>query len=136
MLAEPIWLLVALLSGCAIALSIAMLRRARRAARLAQLARATGWMFSPTDRFQLAERVASLVPVPGAADVVVSDVLYRADLAGRSYIARVDFTVGTFSRRVRRTMVGRLSEATDQLSWCAGEGGCGCDCYDRAVNAG
>ncbi|HMO24867.1 MAG TPA: hypothetical protein PKB10_01225, partial [Tepidisphaeraceae bacterium] len=109
MFADPKWLLIALLAGCTGALAFALIRRTRRTTRLARLARATGWMFSPSDRFQLAERVAPLIPVPGAADVVVSDVLYRADPAGRSYIARVDFTVGTFSRRVRRTMVGRLS---------------------------
>lgn len=59
------------------ALAVSAGVRVWRSAWVARLARAEGMQFSALDRFELTNRVAMAMPVPGASEVHVHDVMYR-----------------------------------------------------------
>lgn len=60
--------------------------------------------FAPDDRFRIAPRVAELLPVPGAADVRVYDVIYGKEQNRYHFIFSVEWTEGVvrWKRRVQR----------------------------------
>jgi hypothetical protein len=99
----PTQLLVLMLLVTAGALAAQARARVRRAARLRALASREKAHYSPVDRFGLGPRVAKHFPVPGVADVRVSDLLYRSDERGHRYVFTVDYTRGVLGvkRRVR-----------------------------------
>ena len=103
----PTQLLVGVLLLTAGALAVHVRRRARRAATPRALAERTRMHYSPRDRFGLAARVARYFPVPGVADVRVSDLLYRSDEQGHRYVFTADHTRGVLGakRRVRSVVL-------------------------------
>ena len=112
----PPILLLCLLMGVTAAASIAdALARHARARRLSELG--TGWRlrYTPIDRFQLTARVAAVFPTPGAADVVVRDVLYGQEGEGTTgalrYLFTVEYTTGVLRTKRRRSAVGTVVEA-------------------------
>jgi hypothetical protein len=78
------------------------------ARRLSRIGHAHGMLHARADRFDLARRISERLPVPGAADVRVSDVLYCSRDNCYRYVFTVDYTIGLIHghRRVRR--VGSL----------------------------
>lgn len=66
--------------------------------------------FTAEDRFQLAPRVASGFPIPGAADVLVCDLIYRQEDAGFRYLFTVEYTLGVLRTKRRRTGAGMVVE--------------------------
>jgi hypothetical protein len=80
------------------------IRRARRKA-LTALARSWQMHYTPRDIFQLAPRIAPLLPVPGAADVHVTDLIYGTEPAGHRYIFCAEYTVGVVRAKRRRRCV-------------------------------
>jgi hypothetical protein len=107
----PILVLILLfaITGVA-ALADAYVRRAR-AARLAGVAKAWQMSFTAEDRFQLTPRIAAHFPLPGAADVVVRDLVYGQEEAGRfRYYFTIEYTLGVLRTKRRRVAVGMLVE--------------------------
>ena len=87
--------------------------RERRAGRLETLARSWQMRFAPEDRFGLAAPVAGLLPVPGAADVVVRDVAYTEDAGAYRYLFTVEYTVGVLRAKHRRVSAAFVTEARE-----------------------
>jgi hypothetical protein len=96
-----LWLTIA---TTAIAAGAQFLRRQARTRRLRQLAARQSMHYSPGDRFRFASKVAEHFPVPGAADVRVSDVIYGSRDELHRYVFAVDYTRGVVrtKRRLRR----------------------------------
>jgi hypothetical protein len=112
----PPILLLCLLMGVTAAASIAdALARHARARRLTELGAAWRLRYTPVDRFQLTARVAAVFPTPGAADVVVRDVLYGqagdGSAGGLRYLFTVEYTTGVLRTKRRRSAVGTAVEA-------------------------
>jgi hypothetical protein len=109
-LLDPLHLLAGLAIAVVAAALVSRLRRRRRSGRLASLAAASGWMFSHEDRFDLAPRIAGLALDPGAADVVVNDVLYHRDEGGVAFVFSVHYTLGVIRSRRRVHRVAAVRE--------------------------
>jgi hypothetical protein len=109
----PPILLLCLLLGVTAAASIAdALARHARARRLSGLAAAWKLRFTPEDRFRLTPRVAMQFPTPGAADVVVRDVVYGQEAGGIfRYLFTIEYTVGVLRTKRRRAAVGMVVES-------------------------
>lgn len=81
-----------------------------RSNRLRKLAHAQRARYSATDRFNLAPRIADSLPEPGAADVLVRDLMYRGGESGHDYVFTVVYTVGTITGAKRRRRVALAHE--------------------------
>jgi hypothetical protein len=119
----PPILLLCLLLGVTAAASIAdALARHARARRLSALAGRWDLRFTPEDRFGLTPRVAAEFPTPGAADVVVRDLVYGQEAGGGlRYLFTIEYTVGVLRTKRRRSAVGMAVEAASGGSTTAGE---------------
>jgi hypothetical protein len=107
----PILLLGVLLAVTCAALTIDALMRRSRSTRLAALASDWQMRFTSDDRFQLAPKIAGRFPTPGAADVVVRDVMYTQETSGCfRYLFTVEYTTGVLRTKRRRTGVGMVVE--------------------------
>ena len=79
----------------------------RRHGKLAKLARAWEMQFVAEDRLMIGPRIAPHLPIVGAADVVVSDLMYATEKGRRRYLFTCEFGVGVVSaRRRQRRVVG------------------------------
>lgn len=107
----PYQFLVVTLLITAGALAAQFRGRRRQAAELRDLGARHGMHYSRLDRFALAPRVAQHFPVPGAADVRVSDLLYRSDETAHYYVFTVDYTRGVLGTKSRHRAVARMTEA-------------------------
>jgi hypothetical protein len=109
----PILLLCLLMGVTAAASIVDALARHARARRLSGLGAAWRLRYTPVDRFQLTARVAAVFPTPGAADVVVRDVLYGQEGSGGAlrYLFTVEYTTGVLRTKRRRSAVGTAVEA-------------------------
>jgi len=116
-----LFLLAALGLTAAAAVVDAALRRAR-SARVAALAADCKLRFTPLDRFQLTPRVAARFPIPGAADIVIRNLVYGQEPAGGfRYVFTVEYTLGVLRTKRRRASAAMLVEAppnaTDRQSF-------------------
>jgi len=109
----PILVLLLLLAITAAAFIADAFMRKRRATRLAAMAAQWQMRFTAEDPFQLTPRIAAHFPIPGAADVVVRDLVYgQEDTAGRfRYFFTIEYTLGVLRTKRRRVAVGMLVEA-------------------------
>jgi hypothetical protein len=89
----------------------ALLRRSLRS-KLAALAKEWQMHYSPDDRFQLADRVAEMLPQPGAARVQVADLIYGNEGDGYRYVFSASFTLGVLCGRKRRMHVATFRESS------------------------
>jgi hypothetical protein len=111
-LIPPLLFLAALAVGTAAAVAIAHVLRTARSARVAELAARWELRFTADDRFQLTPRVAAQLPHPGAADVLVRDLIYGQQPSGAlRYYFTVEYTVGVVRTKRRRVAVGTLLES-------------------------
>jgi hypothetical protein len=90
------------------------LRGRQREHSLEELAKQWQMHYSPRDVFNLAPRIASRLPVPGAADVRVCDLIYGNEPAGHRYIFVAQFSVGVVKSKSRRQLVATLLEPRDR----------------------
>jgi hypothetical protein len=109
------WLSPLLLLGILLCISIlayagSVAWRQRRRGQLARLAREWHMQYSPGDVFQLAGRVAPGLPVIGAADVRVHDVIYGSEPGGYRCIFSAEYTAGVVRSRSRRRCVISILE--------------------------
>jgi len=108
---SPILLLIVLIATSAVAAVVAAWMRRTRRRQLAALASQWEMHFTPDDAFQLTPRVAAHFPMPGAADVVVRDLVYGQEDGGRlRYLFTVEYTTGVLRTKRRRTAVAMLVE--------------------------
>lgn len=113
------WVAAALTLGVYGAYGIVRRRRQRL---IAALARQWQMHYSPNDVFNLAPRIASRLPVPGAADVRVRDLLYGTEPAGHRCIFCAEYTVGVVRSRKRRWSVLSVFEPrgrSDAPGWAS-----------------
>ena len=112
----PLYLLLALLGLTAVALVREHKKRRHLRETLRAMAAGARMNFSPADQFRLTSRVVEIFPVPGAAAVVLHDLLYSSDGGRYRYLFTVDYTVGVVrsKRRVRR--VAAFSEPRDRAA--------------------
>jgi hypothetical protein len=111
--------LTILIALTAVALALTVVRRRRVERALRAVAAELGMNYAADDRFRLAPRVAPLLGCPGAATVVVYDLLYGVHAQGRRYLFAVDYTAGTVRMKKRRCAVAMLVEhdgAPDELT--------------------
>lgn len=110
----PILVLLLLLVITAAAFVADAYLRRRRAARLAAMAAQWQMRFTAEDPFQLTPRIAAHFPIPGAADVVVRDLVYGQEdtASGRfRYFFTIEYTLGVLRTKRRKIAVGMLVEA-------------------------
>ena len=113
----PILLLIALIVITAAAAGAAALLRKVRRAKLAAIASSWQMRFTAEDAFQLTPRVAARFPTPGAADVVVKDLVYGQESDGCfRYFFTVEYTVGVIRTKRRRSAVAMLVEQGQSFS--------------------
>jgi hypothetical protein len=113
----PILLLCFLMAVTAAASIADALARHGRARRLSALAMAWRLRYTTDDRFELTPRVAAEFPTPGAAYVVVRDVVYGREAGGIvRYFFTIEYTVGVLRTKRRRSAVGMVVDG--------GEGKC------------
>lgn len=99
-------------TAVALALEFVSRRRVRRGLR--RLAAEWRMTYSRFDSLRLTPRVAARFPLPGAANVRVSDVIYGTEHDRYRYIFLTEFTTGTVSAKRRRTRVATFSEPRDR----------------------
>jgi hypothetical protein len=108
----PIVLLLALIAITAVAAFVSSLQHKSRSAKLALLATSWKMRYTAADRLQLTLRVASRFPIPGAADIVVRDLIYRQEDAGCfRYLFTVEYTTGVVRTKHRRVSVAMMVES-------------------------
>jgi hypothetical protein len=91
--------------------SIAARRRRRTLRRLAAEWRMT---YSRFDSLRLTPKVARSFPIPGAANLRVTDVIYGIDHERYRYVFRAEFTTGTVRSKRRSARVATFSEPRDR----------------------
>jgi hypothetical protein len=89
---------------------ISRILRRRRQRHLSSLARDWQMHYSRRDVFHLAARVASHLPVPGAAEVRVCDLIYGTEDGGYRYIFSAQFTAGVVQSKSRKRVVVSVLE--------------------------
>src|SRR5437762_1933315 len=91
----------------------AILRRIHRR-KLERLATEWKMHYSPDDRFRLAGRVAEMLPIPGAAQVRVMDLIYGNEKDGYRYLFSASFTEGVIRTKRRNVRVASFRETRDR----------------------
>jgi hypothetical protein len=113
---SPFFAMLALLAVTAGAAWAGRVIRSRRSARVAALAAAWRMSYTRSDRFDITPTVAARFPTPGAADIVLRDLIYAPGPdagAGLRYLFTVEYTTGVLRTKRRRMGVGMLVERTD-----------------------
>lgn len=114
-----------LLILCATILGVAAgvwdLVRGRRGRAVRSLAAEFQMNYSAGDRFHLADRVAALLPCPGAADVQVSDLLYGRGETSYRYVFTAHYTTGVVLTKRRVGQVIRFIEPQQRDDGAGGE---------------
>jgi hypothetical protein len=109
---SPLAFLLCLVALTALAAGLSQGARRKNSRALAALARQWQMRFLPDDRFHLAPRVAHGLPVPGAADVVVKDLIYgQDDESALRYFFTVEYTTGVLRGKRRHVAAATLTEA-------------------------
>lgn len=113
---SPYDLLVALI--CLTALAYAADRILRRRTRRAVRGLAAAWRmnFGPFDNLRLTPRVAPRFPVPGAAAVVVRNVVYGVVDGYWHYVFTAEFTVGAVGAHRRVVRAAHFTEPRDRTA--------------------
>src|SRR5438132_1606449 len=70
--------------------------------------------YSRNDRFRLGDRVAEMLPIPGAARVRISNLIYGNEDAGYRYFFRASFTEGVVRGKRRQARIATFRESRDQ----------------------
>lgn len=107
----PTSLLFLMIALTGVAIVISTVSRRSRERRIRALAREWDMQYSRRDVFNLASRVASRLPVPGAADVRVRDLIYGVEHGGHRCIFSAEYTAGVVRSKTRRQCVLSVLEA-------------------------
>lgn len=113
--------------------------RLRQRRRLRALSRQLRMQYISFDRFRIAPRLGSLLPIPGCSDVEVIDVIYGNATGGRHrYLFTVAYTAGVIRTKRRVVRVGALLEPVrghdkPERFVLLDEPGCGPTAYQNAL---
>jgi hypothetical protein len=110
------------LAATAAAVAAERIYRRRRQRALAALARQWNMHYSARDLFRLAEQVAPRLPVVGAGDVFVEDVIYGVEEEFHRYVFSVAYTLGLVHARRRVVRAASFREPRqhrDPSRWSA-----------------
>ena len=66
--------------------------------------------YSGSDQLRVAAKLAGRLPVPGAADLYVTDVIYGGQAETYRYWFTAEYTIGAVRAKRRQVRVGTLSE--------------------------
>ena len=94
LLRNPLLFLAALVFITAFSFLTHRLIRSRHKRRVRAIAAEWGMRYAQADLFQLASRVAGRLPVPGAADIRVLDIVYATQGDCHRYVFTVEYTRG------------------------------------------
>jgi hypothetical protein len=116
---SPLTFLLALVGLTALAIALSEVARRRNSRAVAALARRWDMRFLTDDRFHLAPRVAQGLAVPGAADVVVKDLIYAptpaptttTNASALRYFFTVEYTTGVLRAKRRHVAAATLTES-------------------------
>jgi hypothetical protein len=106
----PLLLLGSLLALTALALVVHKILRHGIKRRLRQLAGDWKMGYVERDLFHLAPRIATIIPVPGAADLRVIDVIYGSQGKTHRYLFTAEYTRGVVGRHEREQRVMTFAE--------------------------
>jgi hypothetical protein len=109
----PLTFLATMLAFTGGALLVNALSRSRRAAVLRDLAKSWQMRYVGRDPFHLALKISRRFPIPGAADLVVADLVYGSEPGRHRYIFTVQYTQGVVRTKSRRWCVATFSEPRD-----------------------
>lgn len=111
---SPAVVLVVLVALSVLAALIDKASRRRRKRALRQLAVQWQMTYSATDQLRVAAKVVARLPVPGAADVYVTDVIYGGEGDSYRYWFTAEYTIGAVRVKRRQVRVGTFSEPRDR----------------------
>ena len=109
----PLLLLALLLALTLMAWAGHALIEQRRIRALRELAGRWQMRFVREDLFQLGRRLGGQVPVPGAADVRVLDVIYGAEGSAHRYVFTLEYTLGAVGRHRREARAATFQDSSD-----------------------
>jgi hypothetical protein len=110
MYVTPMQFLVFICAITAAAAAAQGIKNALRRRQMCAVARQWGMQFVPDDRFRLAERIGDRLPVVGAADLRVEDLMYQTQGGRRRYLFTVEYGVGVVHGQTRRQNVMGFEE--------------------------
>lgn len=90
------------------------LSRRKRRRMLTLLAQRWGMNYHPFDQLRLTPKVAHHFPVPGAANLKVTDVIYGMDKELYRYVFTAEFTTGVVHTKHRRVRVASFVEPRER----------------------
>jgi len=109
----PLQFLFLIVTMTLVAAGVQWVQRQRHVRELRDLAAEWQLHYSASDCFRLAPRVAQMLPVPGAAAVRVSDLIYGLEGSGYRYIFRTEYTIGVLRTKTGIRRVGTFREPKD-----------------------
>jgi hypothetical protein len=107
---SPAVFLLGLVALTAVAVGLDVIVHRRRSCRLRALAAQWRMNYHASDQLRITPKVIAKLPIPGAANVRVLDLIYGSDAAGYRYIFSVEYTVGLIGPKRRVVRVAALSE--------------------------
>lgn len=119
---SPAIVLVVLVALSLVAALIDRAARHRRRTALRQLASQWQMTYSPSDQLRVADKVGVKLPVPGAADLYVTNVIYGGQGDTYRYWFTAEFTTGAVRAKRRHVRVGTFSEPRDKKEAATGMG--------------
>jgi len=103
-------LLLVCLTVTAIGVGLDVAAHRRRARALRALASLWRMNYHPADQLRIAGKVLSRLPVPGAANVRVMDLIYGSDRDRYRYVFSLEYTIGVIGPKRRIVRVATFSE--------------------------
>jgi hypothetical protein len=116
---QPILFLALMVAVTALAWAVHRIVRSKRRSALRQLAAQWQMSYVPCDVFNLAGRIASCLPVPGAAELCVVDLIYGLRGQRRHYVFTAEYTLDGAAGNRRECRAMSVSEAQDATGPCA-----------------
>ena len=107
---SPAVFLGALMALTGVAALIERISRHRRTRALRSLAAQWRMTYSPHDLLRIAPRIASVFPVPGAADVYVVDLIYGTKGDEYRYVFTAEYTTGVIRGKRRQVRAATFCE--------------------------
>ena len=101
-------------TATALAMVLEYVSRRQRHRALRRLAVEWRMTYSRTDSLRLTPKVAARFPIPGAANLRVSDVIYGIEHDRYRFVFVAEFTTGTVSAKRRQRRVASFSEPRDR----------------------
>jgi hypothetical protein len=113
---SPLQLLGVVTAITALAAVAQRMARRRWEEQLCALAQQWHMNYSPSDQWRLTAKVARAFPVPGAAHIRLSDVIYGSDEESYHYIFAAAFTTGVVLGKRRLVRAASFSEPRNRQS--------------------